>query len=99
MNQEQKSKFEAQTKLAIDNVHADIKSEFSSCTTLTELQDIYKGAMDATCLAIEALLKLYLSFDGEIDAFQEVGQKWLDDCADSINTMYADAAQRFVTVH
>ena len=57
MNQEQKSKVEAQTKLAIDNVHADIKSEFSSCTTLTELQDIYKGAMDATCVeAIKARL-------------------------------------------
>ncbi len=99
MNQEQKSKFEAQTKSAIDNVHADIKSEFSSAATLKELQELYKGAMDATGMAIEALLKLYLSFDGEIEAFQEVGQKWLDDCADSINTMYADADQRFVTVH
>ena len=66
---------------------------------LKELQALCKGAMDATCMAIEAHLKLHLLFDGEIEAFQELGQKWLDDCADSINTMYADAAQRFVTVH
>ena len=99
MNEENKAKFKAAVEDGKAKANAMMQSEFAKCKTILDMQEVYRGCVDGI-QSVAAILALgFLGLGGAVEDLQPTVQAWIDESVGSLNAIYDDAAQRFVTVH
>ena len=99
MNTKNQKIFDAAIKEANANQDEVIKDAFKACTSDYELQKAYKVLVDGLTLSAATVTNKFLEMGGQHEKLDTVGLKWFDERIETLNTLFADAGQRFATVH
>ena len=99
MNTENQRIFDAAIKEANANQDEVIKDTFKACTSDYELQKAYKVLVDGIALSAATVTTKFFALGGTHDNLDTVGLKWFDERITTLNTLFADAGQRFAMVH
>ena len=91
--------YQEQVKQSDDIANELMQNAVKDCVSLQALQSICQEFAIKFLNIAKNMNREYLNMgfeDGEAD---DLARRWLDSRMENINTMYADAAQRFATVH